>query len=329
VPKSLAHVPQLGFWEAAGEDVLALGGPLGSPSQLLTSTEAGNDINALLHVGHDPGTALDLQLDPPLDPWDSLLPPSPQPQCSSAAVLLMRFREDVVQHIASMDAYFSDPVQTLQGCQEEGAAAEAGNPAALLLNCSNEFIDIIQSLTPVSRHPLPKVFLPEFAPPTPEMRPEDALSTEMVLLALSGYLALMRLYDTVFHRIHQILCQMPPCSFKAVKVKSVLRVGGMSSLQDMPLKIYATGILDLIRSQMHTLERCMAVPTEYCLSDEAGTSHTAAVPGIFSRADRAGLFRIVMAQEDVQSQRSSKSHVQSIRENIRDSLALLDDHLDG
>lgn len=310
-----------------------------------------------------PSPALDMDMDmdninPILDLWDGgIFPPSPLPQYSTAAISLMRFREAMDQRIAGVDAHFSDPFRVLQSCRDEGEAAqgpgaevENPNPAALLLKCSQEFIDIIQTLTPPTppTSPTPtrptfsskddytypphnqQLVSPHFAPaamPMPTTGEGDALSTEIVLLALSGYLALMRLYDSLFHCVYQCLCQMPPDALKSLKVKSVLRIGGIATLQDMPLKTYATGILDAIQGQVRTLERCMGIPAAYCLSGEVAashTTHTPAAPGMFSRADRARLFCAVMAQEDVKSRQGSKSYVESIRASIQDSVVCLD-----
>jgi hypothetical protein len=241
----------------------------------------------------------------------------------------MRFREDMDRRITAMDAHFSDPRKVLQGCKgEEEGSPEVENPAALLLSCSKELIDILQNLTASPRPAVSKdsyshnqLVPPHFAPGMHMQTAEDALSTEVVLLALSSYLAFMRLYDSLFHSLFKCLCQLPPDTFKSVKVKSVLRIGGVSSLQDMPLKSYATGILDAVQDQVRTLERCMGIPPEYCLSGEAAVSHTAvAAPGIFSRADRARLFYAVMAQEDVKSRRGTKTYVESIRASIQESL---------
>ena len=135
----------------------------------------------------------------------------------------------------------------------------------------------------------------------------------------------MRLFDYLFHRIYKYICHVRPEVYESMKVKSVLRIGGISSLQDMPLKVYAMGILDTIQGQVQTLERCMGIPAEYCLSGETAASPTAAAPGIFSRADRARLFWTAMAQEDVKSQRGSKSYVESIRASIKELMAFLDD----
>ncbi|KAK0652724.1 hypothetical protein B0T16DRAFT_322059 [Cercophora newfieldiana] len=238
-----------------------------------------------------------------LDLWEDILPPpNPPPLVSTrsgAASALVRFREEVDQRIAAVDAYYSDPFKVIQGCKEEMAegapAPEAENPAALLLTTTNEFIDIIRGLTGLT------------------------INTELVLLVLSSYLSLMRLYDNMFHCIYHCICQMPSDALKSVRVKSVLRVGGISTLQDMSLKTYATGILDAVQAQVRTLEQCMGVPTEYCLSSEAK-----ATSGMFFQADRAQLFHTVMAQEDVKPRRGSKSYVESIRVSIQDSVGFLE-----
>ncbi|KAK4911815.1 hypothetical protein LTR66_017331, partial [Elasticomyces elasticus] len=324
----VAHEPQPEFWgapgdistffgspsidqsPAPGEDILSLADQLSRSSQLQGLLSADDELNAMLHMGGDSGTALDMDIDPLLDHGEAVLPPTPLPQCFSAASSLVRLREEIDQRIATVDANYSDPSKVLQRCKYGGAGRDVENPAALLLTCSKEFTDIIQSLAPAAQS---------------HTQTQDAPSTEIVLLALSSYLALMRLFDSLFHRIYKYLCQVPPESYRSIKVKSVLRIGGVSSLQDMPLKAYAIGILDSIQGQVQTLERCMGIPAEYCLSGEAAASPTAAAPGIISSADRARLFWAVMAQEDVKSRRGSKSYVESIRASIKESMAFLDD----
>ena len=198
------------------------------------------------------------------------MPTTPLPQYFSVTSSLVVFREGIDQHIETVDAYYSNPSEVLQRCKDGGAdPPDIDNPASLLLSCTKEFTNIIQSLTPAA---------------SLHMHTEDALSTEILLLALSSYLALMRLFDSLFHRIYRYLCQVSPESYKCIKVQSVLRIGGVSSLHDMSLKAYAIGIIDAIQDQVLTLELCMGIPAEYCLSREAAASPTATAPGMFSRA---------------------------------------------
>ena len=334
-----AHGPEPNFWEgsshdgffsgfsptvqsfAPSEDIFALVDQLNSPARLQGLPSA-DDFYTMVPKSSTP---LDMNVDPLLASWEDVLPPRPRPQCLGTATSLMRFREEMVQRIVVLDTYFSDPLQVLHGCKEEGAGT--GDPTSLLLTCTKEFIDIIQSLNPTPptdsciREQLDSY---QFAPAM-DTQTEDAPSTEVVLLALSSYLALMRLYDSLFHCIYKLLCQMPSDSFKSIKIKSVLRIGGISSLQDMPLKTYANSILDVIRSQLQTLESCLGIPTEYCLSGTSTIGHMAATPGLFSRPDRAQLFSAVMLQHDIKPRRGGKSYVESIRASIEDSLGLLDD----
>ncbi|KAJ9165363.1 hypothetical protein NKR19_g461 [Coniochaeta hoffmannii] len=282
------------------EDILSLMDQLRSPSQLQGLLSADYELDAM-------------QVDALLDQWDGVAPPSPLPHCAvSPASSLMLFREKMDQRIIAMDNLYlhhSDPHEMMQGCKKEGAVEEPENPAAVLLTCSKDFIDIVQGLAPV-----------------------DGLSTEIVLLVLSSYLSLMRLIDAMFHIIYTLVCRLPQNAFKAVKVKSVLRIGGVASLQDMPIKLYALSIIDAIQSQLRTVERCLGIPNEHCLSDSeaaAGSSPPAATaPGIFSRADRAQLFWTVMEQQDVKPRRGRKSYVGSIRANIQGSMASFEGEAD-
>ena len=296
---------------APGEDILSLLDHLSGSSHLQGLLSADHEYDEVLHTGGNFSTALDTNIDPLLDHGETVLPTTPLPQYFSVTSSLVRFREGIDQHIETVDAYYSTPSEVLQRCKDGGAdSPDIDNPASLLLSCTKEFINIIQSLTPAA---------------SLHMHTEGALSTEILLLALSSYLVLMRLLDSLFHRIYRYLCQVSPESYKCIKVKSVLRIGGVSSLHDMSLKAYAIGIIDAIQDQVLTLELCMGIPAEYCLSREAAASPTATAPGIFSRAHRAQLFWAVMAQEDVKPRQGTKSYVESIRASIKESMAFLDD----
>jgi hypothetical protein len=128
--------------------------------------------------------------------WDDILilplntpprAPAPGGIIATATASLVRFREEMDQRVALVDAYFTDPFIVLQRSQQElhGSRSEMDNPAALSLTCSQKFINMVQSLAPACR--------------LSADTEEDITSTETLLLALSGYLAPMRLYDTLFH----------------------------------------------------------------------------------------------------------------------------------
>ncbi|KAL2203720.1 hypothetical protein CC79DRAFT_1336374 [Sarocladium strictum] len=286
---------------AGHEDIISLMDQLHSPSQLQGLLSTDYDLDAM-------------QVDALLNPWDNVAPPSPLPHCAvSPASSLMRFRERMDQHIVAMDnsyVHHSEAHEIVQDCKKEGAVEEPENPATVLLTCSKDFIDIVHTLIPV-----------------------DSLSTEIVLLVLSSYLSLMRLIDAIFHNVYTFVCRMPQDAFKAVRVKSVLRIGGVASLQDMPMKLYALSTIDAVQSQLRAVEQCLGIPTEHCLSDSeaaAASSPSATTsPGIFSRADRAQLFWTAMEQQDVKPRRGGKSYVGSIRANIHGSMASLEGEADG
>ncbi|OJJ08562.1 hypothetical protein ASPVEDRAFT_34704 [Aspergillus versicolor CBS 583.65] len=210
----------------------------------------------------------------------------------SAATSLIQFRENIDQRVSAMDGFLSDPRNIVDNCPEDTTAMTSENPLATAIMCAEEFVSIIQNLA------------------------QSVINTETTLLVLSSYLQLLRLYDSLFHDAYRCLSQIPPETIKSIKVKSVFRVAGISSLQDMPGKAYAKGIVDVIQTHIQAVERCLGLPAVYCLSGEGGAPQK----GIFTDADRARLLRVVMDQEDVGSR--GKSYVDSIRENINDTIAL-------
>jgi hypothetical protein len=297
---ALAQEAQTDPWVAPDDFSALFGMPeMDGQSQLQELFGANENYNAIMQM--DPnlsGGGLGMHLDPLLEYRQETLGLTLAPQSPSAKTSLTSFREGIDQRIARFEAYYAEPAKVLERCKEEGAGEDVENPAALLLTCTKDFIQIIQKLTTADRTPA---------------HMEESLSTEVLLLALSGYLAFMRFFDSLFYRIYEYLCQIPPETYKSIKVKSVLRIGGVTSLQDISLGSYATGILDAIHCEVQTLERLMGIPVEYCLSPELTSSPDSNEPGLFSRADRAQLFAAVMAQEDIRSQRESKSFVESAR----------------
>jgi hypothetical protein len=283
---------------ASAQDIIALADRFNFSSTTQELNYGDCEFSDMICMTGSSGTAVDLNFDVDLDPCTGVLAPTPLERFSSPTSSLMRFREKMDQQIPKIDAYYSNPHEVLQGCKEEGAAREPGNPAAMLLLCSKEFTEIIESLTKKGGT---------------GKQDKNVLDTEIVLLALSSYLSLMRFFDVIFHTIHKFISQMPPETFKSIKVKSVLLISGVSSLQDMSLKIYATGIIDAIQCQVRALERCMGIPREYCLVDDETVSSPMESSGIFSSADRASLFRAVLAQDDIKSRQGSKSYVESMK----------------
>lgn len=321
----LIHEQQPGFWLAPDnraslfdsscvdqDALIPLSDHISSnKDQLQGLVPADNERDALFQLTGDSNTVLDMYINPFLSSQDNIITPKSPPNYLTLEESLMGFREEMEQRIAAIDTYYSqDHSKLIQRCKDDDAGSQVENAAASLLTCSREFIAIIKPLTSASHT---------------STQTKHQLSTEVALLVLSSYLALMRLFDSLFHRMYKYLCKVPLESYKSLKVKSVLRIGGVSALQDMPLKTYAMGILDAIQSQMHTLERCMGVPAEYCLSDKAALFATSEHLGIFSRPDRMRLFWAVMAQEDLKSHRGSKSYVESIRASIEDSMDFLND----
>lgn len=249
-------------------------------------------------------------------------------QSPSAASSLMRFGERMERRMSAMSAFVTDSRHIVEDCGGNSMDMGSESPVAVAIMCTKEFTDIIQNLKASARSsPSPSSGYSNqpisLTPTSSSLAQSESLSTETTLLILSSYLQLMRLYDSLFHDAHQSLSKIPAETIKTLKVKAVLRIGGVSSPQDMPGKLYAKGVIEVIQSHIQTLERCMGLPAAYCLSGD-GVPMTPK-GGIFADVDRARLLHAVMAQEDVGSLRGKRSYVESIRENIKNSVALFGD----
>ena len=191
----------------------------------------------------------------------------------------------------------------------------------MFLECSNEFLNTIQNLsvgaTNASNHDHHWVVTADAASWGTQ---PSSLSSETTLLLLSCYLSLMRLCNGLFHGVCHAFSHMEPENFKSVKVKAVFRIGGINSLQDITAKSYAMGIIDVIQGQIQHVERCLGLPAAYFLSGEKDVSSSQEPTlDMFASHDRARLLQAVMEQEDV------KSCVQSIRENLKETVAFFGD----
>lgn len=245
----------------------------------------------------------------------------------SIGTRLMQVKDKMEKGIEAMGTFFSDPRRMGEDCKEEVAVSMGPtNPVAVFLECINEFLGTIQSLsvitTHVSTHNHHWVVKADAAPFGTQ---PSSPSSETTLLLLSCYLALMRLCDCLFHGVCHAFSKMESESFKSVKVKAVFRIGGFTSLQDITAKSYAMGIIDVIQGQIQHVERCLGLPAAYSLSGEDLSSSEVPTLDMFASQDRAQLLRAVMEQEDVKTHRGNKSCVQSIRENIKKAAAFFGD----
>jgi hypothetical protein len=245
---------------------------------------------------------------------------------------LMRFQYKMDQQATAMGAFFSDH-HLVEECEEkEAIGTPPATPVAVLLECIKEFTDIIQSLRVVARpamtdassHDNHQYVTVDAAPWAAQ--PDISLSSETALLILSCYLTLMRLCDSLFHGVCRSFGHIPLETLRSLKVKAVFRIGGVSSLQDISAKAYAIGIIDIVQSQIQQLERYLGLPAAYCLSGETVASPSQlSTLEIFATGDRARLLQTVMDQEDIKAHRRNMSFVQSIRENLKKTVAFFGD----
>ncbi|KAK8050918.1 hypothetical protein PG993_002303 [Apiospora rasikravindrae] len=263
-------------------------------------------------------------VDPFLNPFPCLSNTIPVPR-PSVASSLRDFGDKLEQRASAANTFLSDPRNMVEKCPEvgafEGMATE--NPVAVLLTSTNELVRIIQSLTTRNDSHAAlgdsQILLPGSSSQT-----ASPISTETTLLILSNYLTLMRLYNSTFHHAHQSLSQLPPDSIHSLKAKAVFRIGGIASLQDLPAKLYAKSIFNVIQSHIKNLEDCLGLPPAYCLSGEA-TSSQQSLKGLFADRDRRRLLQNVMTQDDLQLKKEHNSFVDLVRESMKKIEALFGD----
>ncbi|KAK8127216.1 hypothetical protein PG984_008324 [Apiospora sp. TS-2023a] len=274
-----------------------------------------------------------LDLDPFLASF-ACFPDAPPLPAPSAASSLRNLGGKLERQALAAKALFSDPRNIVEKCPEDGSfeGMASENPVAVALACTNELIEIVRSLTVGngSDHP-PSAdaanghgqrLLPCAATSSTKT---STISTETTLLVLSNYVALMGLYDSTFRHAYQSLSQTPPDTVRSLKAKAVLRIGGTSSLQDIPAKVYAMGIIEVIRNHIQRLENCLGLPAPYRLSGEVTfSSPQLTAKGMFAEGERARLLRTVMAQEDLQLDGGTRPFVEGIQENLTKTIALFD-----
>ena len=226
--------------------------------------------------------------------------------------MFLQFQEKIEQQNLAIAELFSNPRNVFQDCKADASShMEDTNPIASIVNSTQEFIGIVQTLTAQSSVSCNRPV---------SSNAGDYLSSEAILLIIASYLSLMKLYESLFHGVYHCFCKVPPEAIKAIKVKGVLRIGGISSLQDVSVHSYATGIIDVLKTQIQALESCIGVPERYRLSNDAG-SKSSSTAALFAQPDRQRLLSVIMEQEDVQLYRNNKSCVESIRQNMESLLA--------
>lgn len=293
------------FASATGEDLASGSFPSLQLAQLSTLPEpqgllGASDSLDMTYLVVDSG------MEPPSFDSFARFPSPPSVSRPSAASLLRGFGETLERRTSTTKTFLSSPRNAIEKCPESSDSVEtdSDNPVAAMLTCTKELTEIVQALTAESRFDASSAspdwrdhrLLPgATASPT---RTASPITTETILLVLSSYLGLMELHELIFRSACELLNRTSPDAIRSLKVKAVLRIGGLPSLQDIPGSAYAQGLLEVFKDHTQTLERCLGLPPMYCLSCE-GVAHQPSTKGMFADGNRASLLHAVMAQEDI------------------------------
>ncbi|EFY94440.1 Zn(2)-Cys(6) zinc finger domain protein [Metarhizium robertsii] len=206
------------------------------------------------------------------------------------------------------------------------------NPAAQVLQSTSEFTGILERFCTSSSSymPTPSLFSSESGslgaeaadslPNGPPLRQDDSCSantgpvgTPAVLLILSCYLQLLRLYDAITNRMLQSLQQLQDVvGFFQTAIE--LRISGLPSIKG---HLYIKVLVQIMEHQINAMEKLLGLPAEYRLFGRTAST------GILSTVELSRLFKVVMAQGGGGPAKSGSSLVDSIRENLTSIKELL------
>ncbi|KAH8689828.1 hypothetical protein BGW36DRAFT_389806 [Talaromyces proteolyticus] len=229
-------------------------------------------------------------------------------------------------------AIFSDLYEPSPGAAET-------NPLGELLYCTFNFLNILRAMdatpSPSSSSSSASLKSPSLEPlelmngltngrpssPMGGFQPHWTSSrtvpsnTPTILMIITTYLQLVRLYDAAVARIYASLLEMPEREVASFQALPGLRLGGFPLLHgNLHIKI----ILQVLEHQLILIERVMGLPAEYRLSTQQETAE-----GIFRNSELLVLLRAVMGQKASSCDSTGLHYVVSFKDNLQKVQQLL------
>ena len=143
----------------------------------------------------------------------------------------------------------------------------------------------------------------------------------IILLILNCYIYIIRIYNLIFSQIHRSLLPILSGHRPSLPVLPGLQINGFP-LQSGNLQV--TILVQVAVHMVSRVEKALGLPREYCIDRDDNRSR-----GILSDLELTELFRMVIRQEDCGNHqdggggsRSLKEHFKSIRQLLRNSIAL-------
>lgn len=143
----------------------------------------------------------------------------------------------------------------------------------------------------------------------------------IILLILNCYIHIIRIYNVIFSQIHRSLLPILSGHGPSLPALPGLQLNGFP-LQSGNLQV--TILVQVAVHMVSRVEKALGLPREYCIDRDDNRRQ-----GILSDLELTELFRMVIRQEDCGNHedggggsRSLKEHIKSIRQLLRNSIAI-------
>lgn len=235
-------------------------------------------------------------------------------------IRLCQLNESIIQQLGRVESS-SWRTPLVQGSCTARANGTDGNPLAQVMQSTSEMAVILQQLCasptgPGSNQNSLEHSPTQSAPPLPvpaTSTSEASLAgqqpdTSTVLLALSTWLRLIQLYNTLFTHAHKSLTEIPRDAIIAFRGPVDLRVPGLPGIQG---DLYVKLMIQVIKHHLEKVEVLLGLPYEFRMWRRGGPASPG--PNCLWNHQFSGLLPTVMKQ---MADDGGKTALRSLKDNI-------------
>lgn len=222
---------------------------------------------------------------------------------SSVLARLARLNEGIAVQLAFKDNFLQN-MTALQPPLADECVEQVGNakvnPMIRALESTSELAAIVnQIISPIQN------------------RESSPLSTPAVLMCLSGYLQILKLYDAMFLRVHHILSGMQDIVGFFDNLPCFPHLVGLPPIKgDLYIKI----AIQVVQHHLGAVERVMGLPADLCVQ-----ARRIPPKSLFSYVGSPQAFQSIMDQVCSPAEKSGRALVASLRASMDRVVGLLND----
>ncbi|KAK2052428.1 hypothetical protein LY76DRAFT_555712 [Colletotrichum caudatum] len=238
-----------------------------------------------------PGSALDI---------GNILP-QPSLGSSDALAQLARLNERISHQLSQARGLvlIVPPPSSIRLCVAKATDLQA-NPVLQALESTSELAAIVkQIISPIQDHDAPHFNVP------------------VILMCLSAHIQLLQVYNSIFLHVYRFLSGLDDILGFFENLPGFTHISGLSTIKgDLYIKV----IIQVTQHNISSVERCIGLPAELCLSAERSSSKS-----LLSYVDSPDIFQSIMNQACNPYEKSGRALVETLRDRIRNVLGLLRD----